>query len=380
MIRFPTVLAGLALGAVLVPASAQDIFPVTSVKYIGRYDIATETFFPSDVDPDTLVAPGDADPVVVYDNSTTNGYFSTGAGGAITTNHHMDWGTLTTAFGQGAEVTEVRINYATNITAPNTPPKVRLRLYQGATGSGVQGTVIGDYIIDAGALSTGGYQGFTVDVTLPAAVSMADGPIGWSYNVDNPVGAPTNSTGPLLAGPPNAPGTGVNKGAPATGFGAYDRYNETTNAYVATILGASPVVTSFSVRLKGRVNGAPANPWVNYGVKQKVTLTGAGSATPGSVDNVITVKVNPAGKSFILVAGLSQADFFQPSIGLHFYAFPWLVQLAPIVTPPATGVVDLPAAFPGDVPVGTKIYMQAFGQNLANSYVNWSEGLEVTIQ
>jgi len=380
MIRLSSVLASLALGAIAVPAVAQDIIPVTNVKYAGRFDVASGTFFPSSVDPDTLVSPGDADPVVIYDNSTTNGYLSTGASGAIALNHHMDWGTYTSGFGAGASVTEVRIAYATNLLAAAGAPNIRLRLYQGATGFGVQGTVISDLIV--GPLpnsASGGYEGFIIDVTLPSALTVNDGAIGWSYNADNPVGASNSATGVLLAGPPNAAGTGVNKTG-LLGFGGYDRYNENTNAYVGTFQASAAPVLSFAFRMKGRENGAPTSPWVNYGTKQKVTLTGDGSATPGSVDNVITVKVNPAGKSFILVAGLTQSDIFQANLGLQFYALPWLVQLAPIITPPASGQVDLPAAFPGDVPVGTKIYMQAFGQNLANSYVNWSEGLEVTIQ
>ena len=47
---------------------------------------------------------------------------------------------------------------------------------------------------------------------------MVDGPLGWSYNSDS-VGA-TNSTGPLLVGPPVAAGV----------EDAYDRYLEVTNA------------------------------------------------------------------------------------------------------------------------------------------------------
>jgi len=45
-------LSGLLAGAMLATAAAQDPIPVTSVHYAGRYDMATHTFFPSDIDPD----------------------------------------------------------------------------------------------------------------------------------------------------------------------------------------------------------------------------------------------------------------------------------------------------------------------------------------
>ncbi len=381
MIKFPTVLAGLALGALLVPASAQDFIPVNTIKYAGSFDVATGTFFPSDVDPDTLVSPGDADTAVLYDNTTTNGFLSTGSG-AVATNHHVDWGTLTTTQGQGATMTEIRIGYATNLTAGQGAPSIRLRLYQG-TAQASQGTVLFDGIISAGAVSaSGSYEGFLVDIT-GLNVNMADGAIGWSYNSDNPVGASTSATGPLLCGTvglpsSNAPGTGQNKpGFPTAG--AYDRYNEASNAYVSTLVGSTTVL-SFVNRLKGRETGAPPSPWQNYGDKSGVTLNGSGSATPGSVDNVITITNNPSGKSVILVAGLSQSDFFSAPIGLHFYAHPWIIQLAPILTDPFSGTVALPAPLDASLVPGTQIFMQAFGQNLANLYKKWSEGLQLTIQ
>jgi hypothetical protein len=378
MTKFSSVLASLALVASAIPAMAQqdDIIQIDSAPYLGKLDLATGVFSPSSIDPDSLI---DSNPSIIYDNSTTNGYLTTG-GGNIVANHHMDWGTLTTTFGQGAMIEELRLSIATNLAAPSAPPGLRLRIYQGATGFGVQGTVIADYTINPGLLSSvaGQYQGGTFDVTLPTALNIADGPIGWSFNVDNPVGAPTSATGILLAGPPNGPGAGAAHGQT---FGSYDRYNEATNAYVNTFAGAGPVaMTSFTIRMRGRENGAPPSAWTNYGIKNKVTLTGDGSATPGSVDNVITVKANPAGKDFILVAGITQSDFFLGGPGLHFYAFPWLVQLAPITTPLLNGTVNLPAAFPANVPVGLNIYLQAFAQNLGGNYVNWSEGLQVTIQ
>lgn len=370
MIKFPTVLAGLALGALLAPASAQDYIPVSVVNY-AKYDMATQTFTVLPGNPD--LNPGDADPVVLYDNSATNGYFTTGSG-AIKTHHFMDWGTFTTTPGMGADVTEFRMAYVTNILAP-TPVTFRMRFYQGATGNGVKGTIIGDYSVTGLPNSaSGGFEGWIVDVTLTTPLHIDDGAIGWSYNSDT--GGSTTGTGPFLVGPPNGPGAGAAHG-PA--FGSYDRYLETTDAYVTTLVG-STVMLSMPIRLKGRETGGAPPVWANYGVKSGVTLNGSGSATPGSTDNVITIKNNPAGKSVILVVGVAQSDFFSPSIGLHFYAHPWVLQLAPMATDPLSGDVVLPAPLPLSLTAGDEIYMQAFGQNLANQYKKWSEGLHLTIQ
>jgi hypothetical protein len=376
MSKLTSVLSGLMAVAAFASASAQDLIPVNSIKYAGRYDLATGTFFPSDVDPGQN--PSDSGTSeVLYDNSTTNGFLSTGSG-AVATNHHMDWGTPTFA-GGGASITEVRLAWATNLVAPNVVG-LRFRLYAGATGNGNPGTVIADYLLTNLPNSVSGqYEGYLLDVTLPTPLSLSDGAFGWSYNADNPVGALATASGPLLVGPPNAAGAGAAHAPPATGFGSYDRYSEATEAYVGTVVGTSTML-SFVMRLTGRADGGGSGAWVNYGEKNKTTLTGEGSATPGSVDNVITIKNNPPGKSVILVAGITQADFFQPSLGLQFYAFPWLVQLAPIGTNIVDGTVDLPAALDVSLPPGTQLFLQAFGQNLSNQYKNWSAGLQITIQ
>jgi|GEM_PF-2899998 len=373
MIRLTTVLAGIFVGATLAPASAQDIYPVTSIKYAGRYDLASNTFFPSDIDPD--LSPGDSTPVVLYDNTTTNGSLSTGAGGAIVTNHHMDWGTPDFG-GSGASITEVRIGWATNLLAPNVVG-LRLRLYDGATGNGNQGTVVGDYLLtNLPNSASGGYEGYLLDVTLPAALALNDGPFGWSYNADNPIGALTNSSGPLLIGPPNAAGAGAGHG-PA--FGSYDRYSEATNAYVTTVTGTT-VMLSFGMRLKGRANNPPILPFSNYGTGNGPTLTGEGSATPGSVDNVLHLHASPPGKDVILVAGITQSDIFQANLGLNLYAFPWAIQLAPMPTPLLNGNVDLAAPFDVSLQPGDEFFVQIFSQNISNQYKKYSPGLKIIVQ
>jgi hypothetical protein len=377
MFRRPTFLAGLALVCLTAPTVAQDLIPVSGMKY-ARYDMATQSFTVLPSDPD--LGPGDSGDIVnVYDNSTTNGVLTT-AGGSAKTHHLMDWGTLTTDFSLGATVTEIRFAYATNTPATGTVG-ARLRLYDGATGNGNKGTVNanGDLVLTGLPTSTvAGYEAWTIDLVLDNPITLADGAFGWSFNAD---GSGTGSaTGPMLAGPPNAPGTGPAHPAPAVGFGSYDRYLETTDAFTSTIFGNGPTMVSISIRLKGRVTGSTPSPWQNYGEKSGVTLNGTGSALPGSVDNVITIKNNPAGKSVILVAGVMQSDFFKASLGLHFYAHPWVLQLAPLATDPFGGEVTLPTPLPGTLTAGDTIYLQAFGQNLANQYKKWSEGLELTIQ
>lgn len=376
MIRFSSVLAGLALGAMVAPALAQDLIPVTTVHY-AKYDMATHRYTVFASDPD--LGTSDNNPSVLYDNSTTNGYFTTGSG-AIKTTHFMDWGTFTTTQGLGATITEFRMAYVTSIAAP-TSVDFRMRFYDGATGNGNDGTVNpnGDLLVTGlpNATTAGTPAGWIVDVTLVTPIVLADGPIGWSYNSDT--GGSVTGTGPFLAGPPNGPGAGAAHQPPNTGFGSYDRITESTDTYLTTVVGTS-VMLSMPMRLKGRENGAPPPAWVNYGTKNKVTLTGDGSATPGSTDNVIHVKCNPAGKDFVLFAGLAQADFFNAHLAEQFYVFPWLVQLAPITTPVLTGSVDLPAPFPASVPVGTVFFTQVWAQGLSGKYVNWSEGLQCTVQ
>ena len=177
MIKIPTVLAGLALGALLLPATAQDFIPVSTVKY-AKYDMATQTYTVLPGNPD--VGPGDAgDTVTLYDNSTTNGFLTTGSGLAKT-HHFMDWGTLTTGPGLGADVTEIRIAYATNTVLPGTVG-ARVRIYDGALGNGNDGTVNanGDLVLTGLPNSaSGGYEGWLIDVTLTTAITLVDGAFG----------------------------------------------------------------------------------------------------------------------------------------------------------------------------------------------------------
>src|SRR5262249_24417132 len=158
--------------------------------------------------------------------------------------------------------------------------------------------------------SPGGAVIQVVDVTLATPIQLADGPIGWSYF------SLQANTGPAIAGQPNGPGV----------VDAFDRYTEATGAYTGSFFFGGNPLASFVMRLSGRANGGGGGggAWVNYGTKNKVTLTGSGSATPGSVDNVITIKNNPGGKSVILVGGLVQSDIFSPNLNLQFYALPWI--------------------------------------------------------
>lgn len=358
--------AALGLGAIGTSAIAQDIIPVESIRYAGRYDLATNTFHASSIDPDT--ASYESSGTVLFNNTTLSGSFTTGSG-AIVTHHFMDWGTANFG-GGGATIESFRIGYATNVVAPN-PVTLRIRIYQGATGFGVQGTVLGDYVLTGLPNSaSGGFEGFTVDVTPVTPIAMADGAIGWSYNSDTAGGS---STGPLLVGPIASVEAGV--------VNAYDRYLETTNAYIGTFQFTAPTVGSFVMRLVGRANVAPPSAWEQYGVKKVVSLTGTGPGAPLTA-NEIKIKSTVPGKPVIMMVGIVQSDIYSANLDLRFYNLPWLVQLGTFIPNPADATVSIPFVMPdlSLVTPGDEIFFQAFGQNLAGQWKNWSKGLKLTIQ
>lgn len=336
----------LQLGA----ASAQQGFTVQQlngpITHAGNYDVGTGIFTP-DTGADTT-------PVAVYSNKTTNGSFF---GPANITN--MDWG-VPNFGGGGATITSILIGYATNQTAG--APTLRIRLHQGATGNGVKGTEVLNVLVPI-ALSTGGTQGFTQTVTLATPLALPDGPLGWSYT------STLANTGPLLVGPPN--GAGV--------ISLIDQYNANTGAYLGSgNFGATGPFASFVMELVGRVNTPPAQPWVKYGVANGVTLTGDGPATPGSTDNSLYIK-GTINKKAILVAGLVQSDLTTGQ-GLKLYAFPWLVFIPELQLQGVLGELTLPVTIDPALVTGTKIYLQAFSQDLSNNYSKWSKGTELTIQ
>lgn len=340
--------------------AANDIIPVDKITYGGRYDLATNTFHPSAQDPDLLDPTGT--PSVLFNNSTLSGSFTSGSG-TIITHHYMDWGTANFG-GGGATVTDLRIGYATNVLAPGNIT-LRVRLYQGATGNGVQGTIIGDYLI-AGLpnSASGGFEGYTVDVTLAAPLNIGDGAIGWSYNSDAPA-----TTGPLLVGPPNEAGV-VN---------LYDRYLESTNGYVNTFQFSAPTVASFVMRLTGRANTPPPTAWENYGTKKVINLTGDGPGTPGS-NNEVKIVSSAINKPVMLMLGVTQSNIYLASHDVKLLAFPWLIEMGPFVPNPSNGQVLFPFVMPIDAPVGAELFMQSFGQNLSSVWTNHSKGLKLTIQ
>jgi hypothetical protein len=363
MFRTSRFLASLALCVATAPIAAQDIIPVDSVRHAGRYDVATQTFYPVDSDPQ---AQYESTGTVLFNNSTLSGGFTTGSG-AIVTHHFMDWGTANFG-GGGATVESFTIGYATNVVAP-TPVNMRVRIYQGATGFGVQGTVLADFVLTGLPNHPGGagFSGFTVDVTPVTPFAIVDGAIGWSYNSD----MTGSTTGPLLVGPPNEAGV----------INAYDRYLESTNAYIGTFQFTPPTVGSFVLKLTGRLNNPPPVAWEQYGNKKVVTLTGDGPGTPLSA-NEITIKSTAVGKPVLLVVGITQSAVYSPSLNMNFYALPWLVELGTFIPDPMDASVHIPFVMP-DIPLvnpGDEIFFQAFGKNLANVWANYSKGLKLTIQ
>jgi hypothetical protein len=207
------------------------------IRYAGRYDMATGTLRPGaagQIDASAADVPGGAGPVVIlYDNSATNGAASLTN---QTTQYSMDWG-IPTFPGCSVRVTEVRIGYATSITTGTIG--LHVRLHDGAAGFGSKGYVYpaGDLLLTGLPPSTGGFQGYFLDVVLAAPLELTSGPLGWSYS------SLQGGTGPLTVGPPN--GAGV--------VNAIDRYMESTGAYVGTFQLPS-FKSSFVCRLKGTIN------------------------------------------------------------------------------------------------------------------------------
>ncbi|MGQ0553670.1 MAG: hypothetical protein ACT4PU_10680 [Planctomycetota bacterium] len=340
----------------LTPAAlAQQVAPVLSLPqpptYAGTYDLATGVLTPP--------GPGDVGTSsTLYDNSTANGsFFNPGTG-----IYNLDWGTVNFG-GTGATLDSIQIAYATSKT---TAISLRVRLHQGATGNGVPGTTIFNQLLTGLPASTGGTQGFIVDVTLASPLAVTDGAFGWSYQ------ATETLTGPLLMGPPNAAGV-VN---------FIDQYQGSTNAYLGTgNFGGTPFA-SFHIKLNGRPNTPPALPWTNYGVKNGMNLTATGSATPGSVDNVINITGTP-GKKAVLVVGLSQVDVVGGQFGYSFYTLPWLLVIPNLTVPLLGGGVDVSAPLPIELLPGNEIFFQSFGQAAGagnTPYTKWSAGLKLVVQ
>jgi len=354
-------------------ASAQDAIPVSGpIKYV-RHDMATGANVIFDTDPSLQPAgPGDTNPTILWSNANIGGSFSTGGGNAVATHHHMGWGVATYG-GMGATITEFRIAYATSVTAAEGTIALRIRFYDGATGFNNPGTVNpnGDLIITGLPNSAGGgFEGYIVDVTPVTPIVMADGPFGYSYNSDASfTNGGTKVTGPLLCIAPVGPGI----------TGQYDRYLESTNAYVNTFAFAAPNVGAFCMRLTGRAAGAPPPAWVLYGTKSGVEFNGTGSATPGSVDNVLAIK-STNGKKAIMVVGLTQSNLTNVNLGLTFYALPWLLQINDLQLAGLDGTLNLPAPLPLSLTPGLKLYFQVFAQKANNVYGKYSEGLELTVQ
>jgi hypothetical protein len=186
MKRATLILAVLALapfvaGQVAVTPAAID----GPVQHLGTIHYATGTMVPPS---------GADDCVLVYDNTTTNGYFYKPGTGYI----EMDWGTLAAA--PNNEVCGFSFGYASQWLVP---VDMIIRIHEGATGYGNPGVVVGAYLFTGlpGASTPGGTSAYAFDVDLTGAEFLiADGPIGWSYEFGDP------STGPLLVGPPNGPG------------------------------------------------------------------------------------------------------------------------------------------------------------------------------
>ena len=213
------ILAALAVASPLALSQTTTVesVPVTSVTYVGTYDLASGELLPAPPPTGTIV----------YDNTTGNGsFFPAGTDQLV-----MDWGTLS-AGGRNA-ISTVQLGYATTSTAPID---LGFALHAGATGFGDPGAPVTQF--DVAGLPgsvTGGAEAFIVDVALPFKVDLPDGPIGYSYTPRDDV------TGPLTIGPPNEAGV----------EDAFDQYSADLSTYVGTFFFGGTPVASFHCALTG---------------------------------------------------------------------------------------------------------------------------------
>jgi hypothetical protein len=330
-------------------ATAQDAVALAAPPvHAGTYDPVTGTLLPG----------SQPDEDVLYDNTADNGSFFVPGKGFI----EMDWGTPAYG-GNGAVLTGYQIGYATTRTTGQLA--MIIRLHEGATGHGEFGTVIYEETLRGLPLSTGGAQGFTVDVLLGEPLDVLDGAVGWSYEFND------DETGPLLVGPPNAAGV----------ENAWDEYASPKNEYVGTFWFGGTPYASFHLQLTGTANPPTPSAWLKYGVANGMVLSGFGPGTPGS-ENLLRIK--GIGDTFaVLTVGLTQSDITAGANGITFYGWPWLFAIYDIYieyVPMSLGVAELPAIIPIETPEGLQIYMQAIGQGLDGVYKRYSKGLELTVQ
>lgn len=346
-------LAGLVTSA---PLAAQLVPQTLSSppSYMGVYDLRTGTLSMSD---DAQAADGGPVQAFVYDNSVTNGSFF-GPGAGIV---NMDWGTF--ASGGLDKVVAMRIGYATSIVAP-TPVNIRIRIHQGATGSGNAGTVVLDVTLNNLPNSvTGTPQGFLIDVDLLGAALdfvLPDGPLGYSYEMFNP------NTGPLLVGPPNEAGV----------TNLIDQYNTALTYLGSGNFGGAPFA-SFVMRITGEGDPLPT-AFEEYGEPSApaVTLEGEGSGKPAE-DVTLSLR-GFFNQTTTLVVGLQQTDIFgQP--GLTYYTIPWVLIFPGLPLGNNPSLFELTATIPASAPPGAEIFFQHFTPNAFGTLQN-SNGLKLTIQ
>ena len=349
------VLAGAAL--LLAPLHAQrapDLLRVTGAPVdLGAYDPATQAFVAA-----PAATPADACGVV-FDNTAASGFALLGGEGVVI----MDWGLL--AAGGLNAMTSVRFGYVTDMAGPVT---INVRLHPGATGFGNPGTPI---LVPLTGLpgGNGTYVWFTLDVLLNPAITVPDGPFGWSFQCFDP---DTSQFTPniyiSLAGPPNPPGV----------VDFLDGYDADMN-YQATLDIDPVLISSFLVLLRGCDQ---SEPWVDLGLGKAGTggvvprLGGTGPLTPGSA-NSLELSLAAAGAATTLVVGLSPCNC--PFKGGTLVPAPALYVAGLAVSPEGTS--SLPFVWPAGVPTGTPMYFQHWVQDGgASQGLAASNGLAGTAQ
>ncbi len=285
-----------------------------SVPYSGPmthvvYDMATHTVTPA------MTKGG---PVLVYNNTTTNGYYYKPTVGKYV----MDWGTLAAA--PYNCITSFDFAYVTSSTAA-AGVDIRIRVFSGATGYGTQGTVAFDQTFTGlPGSTTGSPTGWLITIPLSPGFcfDLPDGPIGYAYEVFDTL------TGPYLIGPPNEVGVA----------NAFDRYITATNAYDGTYWFGGTPFASFYFALTGWES------FINFGAACAGTggflpnLALTGCACPGNTVN-LTISNALGGAPAALILGA-----FPGAIPLDPYGVCFLDIGAPFIM---TYLGPLPGAGPG---------------------------------
>ena len=275
-----TAILGFAVAFVATPAFAANPQVQTIQGPIQHvtYNLASQTY--------TTTPTKATSATPVYDNTAFNGSFY--APGVL--RYDMDWGTLAAA--PYNCITAFTLGYG---TSELVGPSVRIRFFEGATGFGVQGTLIETIDLTGLPPSTSGTpQAFAVTIDLKGSglcFDLADGPIGYAYEFFDA------STGPLLCGPPNE--TGV--------IDAIDNYDATTDLITQTFFFGGVPFASLYMDLTGHESYIPFGTACLGSGGFAPNLALSGCPCPGNDVTVDITSGNGGSNAALVVAGATGA-------------------------------------------------------------------------